>query len=214
MELQREKLGEIVIQARKKMGNVETNLATLESKYNNVLKMGTDNVRIQLRKLKKQIITIENEVQEAENEKTIHENNLLELEKSKEELTRTVLNAKQESKKYTIQLDDLDKKLHQLDSVYERSDKLYNELQFNLQTNKMKLKQQLQNLTDLGYDEPQIISQDQLQNAESSLKQLKLELNRLGAVNQLSLDHYAEQASRYKELSIRMNELEKENFTG
>jgi chromosome segregation protein len=37
-----------------------------------------------------------------------------------------------------------------------------------------------------------------------------LELERLGAVNQLAQTHYAEQASRYKELSIRMNELEEE----
>jgi len=35
-------------------------------------------------------------------------------------------------------------------------------------------------------------------------------LERLGAVNQLALAHYAEQIARYKELSIRMNELEKE----
>ncbi|PVX23890.1 MAG: hypothetical protein CW691_09405 [Candidatus Bathyarchaeum sp.] len=210
MEIQREKLGEEIIALRQSMGSIETNHATLESKFGNILKIGADNIRIQLRKMKAQIITVENEVETSTKEKEILEKKLLELENTKEELSRTVLNAKQESKKFTVQLDDLDKKLRQLDSVYERSDRLYNELQFSLQTNQMKLEQHTQRLSELGYDEPLPISPEQLETAETSLRQLRLELSRLGAVNQLSLDHYAEQASRYKELSIRMNELEKE----
>jgi len=39
---------------------------------------------------------------------------------------------------------------------------------------------------------------------------MQFELERIGAVNQLALSHYAEQISRYKELSLRMNELERE----
>ena len=39
---------------------------------------------------------------------------------------------------------------------------------------------------------------------------MQLEMERIGAVNQLALSHYADQISRYKELSMRMNELEKE----
>ena len=210
MEIQREKLGEEIIGLRRSMGTVETNLATLESKFENIFKVGTDNIRIQQRKLNAQIITVETEVEAATKEKGILEQQLLELENTKEELTRTVLNAKQESKKYTIQLDEIDKKLRQLDLIYERSDKLYNELQFNLQTNKMKREQYSQRLAELEYDKPLQITSEQLETAETSLRLLRLELSRLGAVNQLSLDHYAEQASRYKELSIRMNELEKE----
>jgi chromosome segregation protein len=42
---------------------------------------------------------------------------------------------------------------------------------------------------------------------------MQFELERIGAVNQLALSHYAEQISRYKELSLRMNELEKEKQT-
>jgi len=210
MEIQREKLGDESIRSRQSMGIIETNLATLESKFGNILKIGADNIRIQLRKMKTQIIIVENEVEAATKEKEVLEKKHLELENTKKELSRTVLNAKQESKKYTVQIDDIDKKLRQLDSVYERSDRLYNELQFSLQTNKMKMEQHSQRLAQLGYDETLPISQQQLETAETSLRQLRLEMNRLGAVNQLSLDHYAEQASRYKELSIRMNELEKE----
>jgi chromosome segregation protein len=213
IEIQREKLGEEIIRLRQSTGSIETNLATLESKFRNVLKIGSDNIRIQMRKLKKQSETVKNEVESSSKEKEVLEKKLLELENTKEEMTRTVLNAKQESKKFTIQIDDIDKKLHQLDSVYERSDRLYNELQFNLQTNQMKLEQHSQRLSELGYDESLPSSPELLNTAEKSLTLLRLEMNRLGAVNQLSLDHYSEQASRYKELSIRMNELEKEKHS-
>jgi chromosome segregation protein len=210
MEIQREKLGEAIIEFRQRLGSAETNIATFESTYGNVLKISADNIRIQLRKLKRQISTVEEEVETSSMKKEALEKELLELENSKEELSRTVLNAKEESKKFTSEIDDIDKKLQRLDSVYERSDRLYNELQFNLQTSKMKLEQHSQRLHELGYEEPLKIPQEQLETAESSLKQLRFEMNRLGAVNQLALDHYMEQASRYKELSIRMNELEKE----
>jgi chromosome segregation protein len=210
LEIQREQLGNEIISSRKIVGKKETNLATLESKFRNVLKISADNIRIQLRKLKAQILTVENEIDEAQKEKLVFEKELLELETSKEELSRTVLNAKEESKKFTVQIDDLEKKLRQLDSVYERSDRLYNELQFNLQTFEMQEKLYYQKLQELDCKEPLVISKEQLETTETALKQLRFELNRLGAVNQLSLDHYAEQASRYKELSIRMNELEKE----
>jgi chromosome segregation protein len=210
MELQREKWGEGIIESRRRLGDIETNLATLKSKYENVLKIGADNIRIQLRKLEGQISAVDGEVKAAGPEKEALEKELMELEKSKEELSRTVLNAKEESIKFTSEIDDIDKRLQRLDSVYERSDRLYNELQFNLQTCKMNLDQHSQRLKELGYEESMQISPEQLEIAESSLKQLRFELNRLGAVNQLSMDHYIEQAARYKELSIRMNELEKE----
>ncbi len=45
------------------------------------------------------------------------------------------------------------------------------------------------------------------------MRMMQFELERIGAVNQLALSHYAEQISRYKELSLRMNELEREKQT-
>ncbi|NIU39339.1 hypothetical protein GWN65_05055, partial [Candidatus Bathyarchaeota archaeon] len=186
------------------------NLATLESKFKNVLKIGADNIRIQLRKVKWQISTVEKEVEEARLQEETLEKELLELEKTKEELSRTVLTAREESKNFTSQIDDIDKKLHRLDVVYERSDRLFNELQLSLQTYELQSDQHRRRLKELGYEEPLKISPEQLKTAESSLKLLRFELERLGAINQLALTHYAEQASRYKELSLRMNELEKE----
>jgi len=210
MEVQRERLGDGVFELRQRLGGTETELSTLQSKFKNVLKIGADNIRIQLRKVKWQISTVEKEVEEALQQKETLEKELLELEKTREELSRSVLTAREESKKFTSQIDDIDKKLNRLDAEYERSDQLFNELQLKLQTYQLQLDQHRYRLGELGYEESLKVSPEGFKATESSLKLLRFELERLGAVNQLALSHYAEQASRYKELSMRMNELERE----
>jgi chromosome segregation protein len=132
------------------------------------------------------------------------------LEDSKEELARSVLTARKESKKFTDQIDGIDKQLRRLDDDYERAERLFNQLQLNVQTLQMQLDQHFSKLSEYGYKEPLEVSPEQLEATESSLKLMRYELERLGAVNQLAVVHYSEQIARYKELSLRMNELEKE----
>jgi len=210
MELQREKLGETIITLQQQFGGVETELSTLRSKLENVLKIGSSNLKIQLRKVEQQFSTMEKEVGEALQQKDKIEKELSELEKSKEEMSRSILTAREEAKRFTHQIDEIDKQLHGLDAEYEQSNELFNQLQLSLQTCQLQLDQHRRRLMELGYEKPLEVSPEQLLKAESSLNLMKLELERLGAVNQLAMAHYAEQISRYKELSIRINELEKE----
>ncbi|MFQ5758642.1 MAG: AAA family ATPase, partial [Candidatus Bathyarchaeia archaeon] len=210
MELQREKLGDEIIGLRQGLGSVETELSTLRSKLGNVLKVGSNNIRIQLRRVKKQISTVESDVEDAIQQKETLKEELLKLEKSKEELSQSVLTAREEAKKFSSQIDSIDEKLQKLDAKYERADHLFNELQLKRQTLQLQLDQYRVQLKELGYEEPFEVTPEQLGLAEASLKLMGMELERLGAVNQLAFSHYAEQISRYKELSLRMNELERE----
>lgn len=210
MEIQHEKLAEEIIASRQTLGSMETELSTLKSKMVNVLKIGADNIRIQLRKVEHQLSTIEKEVLEAIQQKETLEKELSELEKSKEELSRSLLNAKEESKHFTSQIDYIDSRLKRYDEEHEKLSQILNSLQLKSQTFQLQLDQDLRHLKELGYERPVEVLSEQLQMAESSLSLMRLELERLGAVNQLAPLHYAEQISRYRELSIRMNELEKE----
>lgn len=210
LEVQRDKLAENIITLRQNLGSIETELSTLQSKYDNVLKLGYENVRVQLRKVEKQLVIVEREVTEALQEKERLKEELITLEKSREELSRSVLSAREEAKKFTVQIDDVDKELKKIDAEYEHAERLYNQLQLSLQTSQLELNNFIRQLKEFGYEEPIPISPKQLEEAETSLRLMKFELERLGAVNQLALSHYAEQISRYKELSLRMNELERE----
>ncbi|MFQ6068579.1 MAG: chromosome segregation protein SMC [Candidatus Bathyarchaeia archaeon] len=210
LEVQRDKLAENVITLRQNLGSVETELSTLQSKYENVLKLGYENTKVQLRKVEKQLAVVEKEVNEALQERDLLKEELLKLEKSREELSRTVLSAREEAKKFTAQIDDIDKELKKLDAEYELAERLHNQLQLSHQTSQLELDNFRRQLREFGYEEAIPITPRQLEEAETSLKMMKFELERLGAVNQLALSHYTEQISRYKELSLRMNELERE----
>jgi len=210
LEVQRGKLGDELVELRQRLGGVETDLSTAQSKLENVLNTSYENIRIQLRKVEHQLSKVEGEVKETIQEKIVLEKELEKLESSKEELSRSILSARKESKKFTDQIDGIDKHLHRLDADYERAEKLLNELQLSIQTLRLQENQLISRLKELGYEEALTVSPDQLQAIESTLKLMRLELERLGAVNQLALMHYSEQISRYKELSIRMNELEQE----
>jgi len=210
LEIQRDKLAENIIALRQNLGTIETEMSTLQSKYDNVLKTGYKNVRVQQRKVERQLVTVEREVNEALQEKEELREELLELEKNREDLAQNVLGARKEAKRFIAQIDDIDKELQKVDTECERGDQLHNQLQLSMQTAQLKLNNFKGELRVLGYEEPIEMDSKQLEEAETSLRMMKFEQDRIGAVNQLALTHYAEQASRYKELSLRMNELERE----
>jgi chromosome segregation protein len=210
MEVKREKIAEEIIQLRQKRGAIDTEISTLQSKFENVLRTSYQNAKIQFNKIEQQFSTVAKEVEEALQQRETLKDELLRLEKQRKELSQAVVSAKKESRKFTSQIDDIDKKLQKLDTEYEETTHILNQLQLNLQTSLFQVERSRNRLKELGYETPIIVSQKQLEEAEASLRMMQLELDRLGAINQLALSHYTEQISRYKELSLRLNELEKE----
>jgi chromosome segregation protein len=213
MEVKRERLAEEIITLRQKLGEVQTETSTLQSQFDNVLRVGYQNAKIQLSKVEQQLRKVEKEVEEALQERESLKQELAELEKSRVKLSKTVLSAREEAKKFTSQIDDIDKELRKLDSEYEQTDRLFNQLQLNVQTSMLQLEQHRNQLRQAGYEQPLTVTPRQVEEAETSMRMMQFELERIGAVNQLALSHYAEQISRYKELSLRMNELEREKQT-
>jgi chromosome segregation protein len=210
MEVKREKLAEEINTLRQKLGTVQTEISTLQSQFDNVLRIGYKNLKIQLAKVEQQLKKVESEVEEALQEREKLKQELAELEKSRVELSKTVLSAKEEAQKFSTQLDETDKELRKIEAEYEENDHLLNQYQLNIQTSQMQLDQWQNQLKKFGYEKPLEVTAKEVEEAEASLRMLQFELERISAVNQLALSHYAEQISRYKELSLRMNELEKE----
>jgi len=210
MAVKREKLAEETITLRQRLGTFQTEILTLQSQYDNVLRVGYQNSKIQLGKVEQQQRKVEKDVEEALQEREALKQELSELEKSRVELSKSVFAAREESKKFTSQIDDIDKDLRKLDSEYEQTDRLLNHLQLNIQTSLLQLEQYRNQLRQFGYEQPLEVTLKQVEEAETSIKMMQFELERIGAINQLALSHYAEQISRYKQLSMRMNELEKE----
>jgi len=210
MEVKREKLAEEINTLRQKLGTVQTEISTLQSQFDNVLRVGYKNAKIQLAKVEQQLRKVESEVEEALQEREKLKQELAELEKSRIELSKTVLSAKEEAQKFSNQIDEIDKELRKIEAEYEETDRLLNQYQLNIQTSMIQLEQWQNQLRQFGYEKPLVVTAKEVEEATASLKMLQFELDRISGVNQLALSHYADQISRYKELSLRMNELERE----
>ena len=210
LEVKREKLAEEIITLRKKLGTVQTEISTRQSQFDNVLRVGYQNAKIQLSKVEQQQRKVEKEVAEALQERESLKQELSEVEKSRVELSKAVFSAREEAKKFTTQIDAVDTQLRLLDAEYEQSSMLLNQLQLSVQTFLLRLQQHQAQLKRFGYEQPLEITEKQVEEAETSIRMMEFELERIGAVNQLALSHYAEQISRYRELSLRLNELERE----
>ena len=210
LEIKREKLAEEIITLRQKLGTVQTEISTRQSQFDNVLRVGYQNAKIQLSQVEQQQRKVEKEVAEALQERESLKQELSELDKSRIELSKAVFSAREESKKFTTQIDAIDTALRLLDAEYEQADMLLNRLQLSVQTCQLRLQQHQSQLRQFGYEKPLEITEKQLEEAETIIRMMQFELERIGAVNQLALSHYAEQTSRYRELSLRLNELERE----
>ena len=210
LEVNREKLAEEIISLRQKLGTIQTDMSTRQSQFDNVLRVGYQNAKIQLSKVKSQHRKIEKEVNEALNERKALKQEVSGLEKSRLKLSEAIFSAREEAKKFTTQIDAIDDELRVLDEEYEQAEMLLNQLQLKGQTCQLQLQQYNNQLGQFGFERPLETTEKQFETAETSIRMMRFELERIGGVNQLALLHYAEQISRYRELSTRLNELERE----
>ncbi len=210
LEVQREKLGEELNKLRQNSGSTQTEISTYQSQFDRVLRNGYKNIKIQIVKVEQQQKKLEKEVADALQERESLKKGIEELEKSRVELSNAVFSAREESKKFTSQIDSIDAELRLLDFEYEQADKLLNQQQLSIETSQLRLQQLQSQLRQFGYEQPLETSQKQVAEAEVTIRMMQFEMERIGAINQLALSHYSDQLSRYKELSVRLNELEKE----
>ena len=210
LEVEREKLGEEVNKLRQNSGSTQTEISTYQSQFDRVLRNGYKNIKIQIAKVEQQQRKLEKEVADALQERETVKKELDEEDKTRVELSKAVFSAREESKKFTVQIDAIDSELHVLDSEYEQADRLLNQLQLSAETNQLRLQQLQGQLRQFGFEQVQETTQKQVEEAETTIRMMQFEMERIGAVNQLALSHYADQLSRYRELSVRLNELERE----
>ena len=210
LEVEREKLGEELNKLRQNLGSTQTEISTYQSQFDRVLRNGYKNIKIQVVKVEQQLRKLEKEVADALQERESVKKEVDEQEKRIVELSKAVFSAREESKKFTAQIDDIDTELRVLDSEYEQADQLLNQLHLGIETSQLRMQQLQGQLRQFGYEQPLETTPEQVEEAETTIRMMQFEMERIGAVNQLALSHYADQISRYRELSVRLNELERE----
>ncbi len=211
-EARRESVSKEMILLRQKYNRVESEISTLRSKLENVLRINLNDLTAQLEDVSEQISALENDIADALREDQETRGRIEELERAKIEISKLILRDKKEAEKFTSQIDVIDNDLLKLEKIYEEGVKKLNDLKLKIQTINLQLNQHMERLKTLGYESPLDIMQGALEGIDSRVESMKMEIDRIGAVNQLADAQYVEQASRYKELSVRLNELEKEKM--
>lgn len=210
LEKQRDKLAEELNTLRQQSGTMQTEISSYQTQFDRILRNGYKNIKIQISKTEQQQRKLEKEIATDLQERESIKKEIDEQDKSREELSKAIFSAREESKKFTSQIDSIDAELRVLDNEYENMEKLMNQLKLGIETNQFRQQQLLSQLRQLGYEQPLETNQKQVADAETTIRMMQFELETIGAVNQLAVSHYSDQISRYRELSIRLNGLERE----
>jgi chromosome segregation protein len=210
-EGERSRIGNDIVALRQRASKIEVQLSSLQSRLE-MLRRDLRNVYARIGEATKRISSIERDAEKAAKSKEEIKAEIERLEKEKDELSSFLLNVRKDAEKLTFQIDEIDEKLQAVEEEYESTDALLDEARLNHQTLSLQLRRYWDQLNNLGYKEPLLETQINIEKLDETLEIMRAELNRIGAVNQLASKQYEEQISRYKELSIRMNELEKERM--
>jgi chromosome segregation protein len=211
-EQRREALGNEIIKFNKEISKIDTELSTLQVKIGDFLNIRLENSFDKEKNLSKQIEILKKDINESLQEKKNIQKKINEHQIRKDNLDSLLLNEKEEVKKFTANIDEIDSHLQLLESKYEENDKILDELRLNLQTFQLKMGSYIEQLKALGLEEPLNVKSKMIQETKDLIKSMRIELEYIGAVNQLAQSQYKDQISRYKQLSLRMNELEKERM--
>lgn len=210
-EEKRSEIMQEIIRLKQRYNSVESELAMTKARVDSVLRMNLETSTAQLNDILKQITNLESELEGALKEESEIRRKIEELEITRKSISKEISEAKERMSIFLSQIDSLEAEISSLDREYDREIKAINDLKIKIQSLNLHINRLRERLQELGYegalDIPEDLSTGELDLMLSTVEE---ELKRIGAVNQLAESQYLEEVSRYKEVSMRLNELERE----
>ena len=186
-------------------------LASHESNFE-TFKPGLDQLRIQIRSLESEIHRADNQAIESANKtKQLQEENK-KLNEKKMLLVDSLGSVSDERRKYEEKFGEIEKLLNQLIRKMDPVNSTISDLRATLRETELQVEMALGQLRSLGFEKPLQVAEGALQDAEKTRENLEHELKEIGGINQLADRQYEEVKGGYKQLSVRINELEKEKL--
>ena len=210
LESEKELLDSEINELQTQLVKLESELSFTESNLSNTLKPELERIHSELETLDVQISKIRSEVEVATSALVEANKQLLELETSRDALSESMSTVSVERKRFEDRLDQIDRENKLLENKYEQLNEKIHKLEIKASTLESELKHGEENLQDLGFFEAIPVEKVDTDRARTMLKSVKNELTELGSVNQLAINQYDQQKENYKQLSLRMNEIESE----
>ncbi len=210
VEAEREALASGLSDNNKKLLTLSNEINLLEAQLTTTLKPEQIRIRRDIRTLSTQMKRIHNTLTHAQDNLTTLTQHLILLEESKKKLTHSLSTYAEQRRTYEKQVDEVDTQLSEITQAYEPITTHLHHLDLEIQRYNLEEQTLYKNLQTLGYGTPLLFDPRDIKSINSSLDLMRFEFQQLGSINQLAPDQYHEQQQKYKQLSIRRNQLEQE----
>jgi chromosome segregation protein len=209
-EVEHAQLNNDVSDLQRKFTRVEADLKNLEDAIVTRLRPDYETAMASIRSIDGQISSFETRVSKAAESLKEFDRQLTEFNKTKDELSESLSSVKERRRDFEMEFDRVEAQLRKVEQAYEPLNSEAHRLELEIQSKKSEDGHLREELRNLGYPQLMKVSAADTAQAEEIMNEVQAELTSLGSVNQLAISQYGEQQEKYKQLSVRRNQLELE----
>lgn len=184
--------------------SVQTNLI---DKY---LDLKTSDSERQVEDWRKTIESLDHEYGECQSRLEEDASSLAELQKVLDGVTSEVEATSKILEQHRKAVRNIEQQIERLESRRSGIEKRSMTFKVEEEKYRLQIEQKFEELARLGFGDVLPIEDVDLNHVERTLQRIRTEKASIGAINQLAIQHYEEVVVSYKQLSIRINELEEE----
>lgn len=191
---------------------IEGRLSALEESAK-TLSSNLDEARTQAETLHQEIESRERDLEVAKSKLDSAQIELKHLTARREKLAEMVSSIGVRREAAEAELRTIQEEIDKTYAEYESTVQASNELNAKIREKETQISVCQAKMKDLGYEERMHLDLQEIRRAEGTINALRRELERIGAVNQLAPQQYEEVIGNYKQLSVRISELEREKLS-
>ena len=209
-EVEHAQLNNEVNDLQRKFTRVEADLKNLEDAIVTRLQPDYEAAMASIRSIDGQISSFETRVSKAAESLKDFDRQLIEFNKTKDKLSESLSSIKERHREFEMELDRINAQLRKIQQAYEPLNNEAHRLELEAQSKRSEDSHLREELRNLGYQQLMEVSATEASQSEDATNEVQAELTSLGSVNQLAISQYGEQQEKYKQLSVRRNQLELE----
>ena len=210
LEIERNTLNQEIALLEKSINELSNDRTIQSSFVDRILTLQITEANQDIASARQEIIGLNNEYQEIEVQITEISKDIAELDEILGEVTSEVEATSKVFEQHQRTLRQYDRQLEQIARRITEADRRSGQYSLEQERIKLQVEQRLEELARLGFSD-KIQLEDLLpEQVERKLGRIKQEKRGLGAINQLSIDHYHITMREYKQRSTRINGMEEE----
>jgi chromosome segregation protein len=209
-EVQEKELNTEINNVTGQLVKINSEISSLENSLTTILKPENQNIKIEIKSLTKQISTLEKKIDPAQLLLNESSRQLSELNQSKETLATSLSSSKDRKRDLEEQLDKFNEQLRTINEKKSALTIETHKVKHEIETREFQIKHFSEELHNSGFKNLPNIPAKKMKDVKTTLEIMNFELEKIGSINQLALTQYDEQQKKYKQLSLKSNQLEKE----